>query len=339
MSAEGKRALVTGSSPRLAKGIALSESKQHPILFRCLLDEQPTEFFPKRLLAKLKEAGRSSRLILNPGCWFSRDGLVRAPFLDNFSRAPGLVWILDPATDALLPFWLGPAFLERLGDLQPGNPAPPALPRPVLSVLRCAQVLVSEDHKAERRRQWAETVAKCKAAFQQRGYVSLQGLLHPFHVAALRRYYRDLIAAGRFQLGDAQCADRYACHNESVARFFHHQLTTAISEVAGEPVQPSYVYVARYCNGAQLEKHVDREQCEFSVSLCLDFTPEPSGRSPWPLYLETQQGAVAIRQHIGEGLLYRGRQLPHHRRRLAKGCTSTSVFFHYVRRDFAGPLE
>jgi hypothetical protein len=309
-----------------------------PPLFRCLLDEQPTELVPRRLAAELA-LQVTPRLVLNPGCWFSHDGPVRVPFLEKFSRELETIWILDPATDALLPFWVGPDFSRWLDNLRAGDLLPANLPRKVLSILHSAQVLVPENHKAERRRQWAETAAKSKAPFRQNGHISLEQLLHPFHVAALRRYYRDLIAAGGLNLGDSQCADRYGCHNETVARFFHHQLTAAISEVAGEAVQPSYVYLASYVREAELEKHTDREQCEFSVSFCLDLRPEPSDVSPWPLYLETPQGVVAVHQRIGDGLLYRGRQLPHYRKRLPTGWTSTSIFFHFVRRDFAGPLD
>ena len=68
---------------------------------------------------------------------------------------------------------------------------------------------------------------------------------------------------------------RYVAYNEPVARFFHHQITATLRAVAGEPLKPSYVYLASYLSGAELKKHTDREQCEFSVTLCLDFSPEP----------------------------------------------------------------
>jgi len=306
--------------------------------FRCLLDEQPTELVPSRLAAALAFK-LSPRLVLNPACWFSRNGPFRVPFMEMFARQPDMIWVLDSSTNALLPFWIGPDHSQCLDDVRSGDLLPQDLPTKLLSTLRSAQVLVAENHKVRRSQLWAETAARSKALFQQNGYVALEELLHPFHVAALRRYYRDLIAGGALDLGDPQCARRYGCHNEPVARFFHHQLTAAISEVAGEPVQPSYLYMASYVDEAELEKHTDREQCEFSVSFCLDVRPEPADVSPWPLWLETPQGAVAVHQRIGDGLLYRGRQLPHYRERLPKGWSSTSIFFHFVPRDFAGPLD
>jgi hypothetical protein len=128
-------------------------------------------------------------------------------------------------------------------------------------------------------------------------------------------------------------------HNEPTASFFHHQLTDTVSAVAGQPVKPSYVYVAAYQSGAELASHVDRAQCEFSITFLVDCTPEPERESAWPLYLDTPQGIVTVFQCLGDGLLYKGRELPHYRKRLADGCTSTSIFFHYVPQDFKGPLR
>ena len=164
-------------------------------------------------------------------------------------------------------------------------------------------------------------------------------LIHPFNLAALRRYYRHAIRCGAMPLGDVQSPRRYAAHNESVARFFHYQITNAVSAVVGEAIKPSYVYLASYLSGADLKKHIDREQCEFSVTLCLDFSPEPELATSWPIRLDAAEGPVTVYQALGDGLVYRGTKVPHYRDVLAGGHTSTSIFFHYVPADFSGPLE
>jgi hypothetical protein len=112
-----------------------------------------------------------------------------------------------------------------------------------------------------------------------------------------------------------------------------------LSAVAGQPLKPSYVYLASYLSGAELKKHTDREQCEFSVTFCLDFSPEPALETPWPIRLDTTAGTVTVYQAIGDALAYRGTRLPHYRRMLPEGQTSTSIFFHYVAADFAGSLN
>lgn len=202
-----------------------------------------------------------------------------------------------------------------------------------------AGVLVQNDYDPRRRQEWAETVSATSERFKRQGYAPVGRLIHPFHLSALRRYYRHQIRSGQLPLGDGQSPLRYVVHNDSVARFFHHQLTAAVTAFAGEPVKPSYVYLASYQPGAILKKHTDREQCEFSVTLCLDYSPEPVCATPWPLHLHKESGVVTVFQAIGDALLYRGRQLPHSRSALPEGHTSTSIFFHYVRQDFTGSLD
>src|SRR5205823_2744050 len=136
-----------------------------------------------------------------------------------------------------------------------------------------------------------------------------------------------------------QCPRRHGVHNDSVARFFHQHIADTVSAIVGERVKPSYVYSACYVSGAELRKHIDREQCEFSVTLCLDFSPEPKRETPWPIRLDTPRGTVSIYQALGDGLVYRGTRVPHYRDVLARGRTSTSMFFHYVRETFTGPLN
>jgi len=144
---------------------------------------------------------------------------------------------------------------------------------------------------------------------------------------------------GTIRLGDEQSSRRYVAHNEAVARFFHHQIANAVSAIVGEALKPSYVYFGSYLSGAELKKHTDRPQCAFSVTLCLDFSPEPDLATSWPIRLDTPEGTVKVYQALGDALVYRGTRVPHYRHVLAKGYTSTSIFFHYVPEDFPGSLE
>ncbi len=250
-----------------------------------------------------------------------------------------MVWITDPENTAIQPFWLGRELSTMLSGAKPGDPAPSGLSQQARYVLLMAGVLVADEYDSHRRRQWAETFSVTGAQFQKTGYAPLGRLIHPFHIAALRRYCRHQIRSGGLRLGDGQCPSRYVAHNDPVARFFHSQLTTTVTAIAGEPVKPSYVYLASYQPGAVLRKHTDREQCEFSVTLCLDYSPEPRNATPWPILLHKPSATVTVFQAIGDALLYRGGQLAHSRDALPEGHTSTSIFFHYVRKDFTGSLD
>jgi hypothetical protein len=316
--------------------------------FYCLLDEQPTHLVPMRYVPRRYESGgqdsTSVELICNPFacvCWDGElpGGLRQRPDLvARFALQGPVVWVADPATDALQPFWLGPEFEELLADFRPGEPMSRDLPAATQATLAGAGILVARDHVARRRKRWAETAAHCSRLFRK-GYTPIAGLIHPYHLGALRRYVRHLIRNKQVDLGDGQSPLRYGIHNEGALHFFHHQLTSALSDIAGEMLKPSYAYTASYLAGSELAKHTDRLQCEFTISLCLDFAPEPELETPWPLHLETPEGSATVFQGIGDALFFRGRQVPHYRKRFERGTTSTSVFFHYVSKGFEGKLD
>jgi hypothetical protein len=300
----------------------------------------------------------------------------RKELLSGFALQGTVAWVRSPATGNLLPFWLGPQLGASVQGLRPNEPAPSSLADSTRWLLAVADILISEDRMlsdrvlpeesvlssqfpvlskprfatenrelrtenwlSPRDRQREEMIHTAGPLFQEKGYAPLLDLIHPFHIAALRRYYRYLIRTGAIRLGDGQSPRRYVAYNEPVARFFHHDIAATLSAVAGESVKPSYVYLASYLSGAELKKHTDREQCEFSLTLCLDFSPEPALATSWPICLDTPTSTVTVYQGLGDGLAYRGTRLPHYRSRLGEGQTSTSIFFHYVAEDFAGSLD
>jgi len=317
-----------------------------PDRFYCLLNELPLRLIPQRAHKSLQlEAKREEILYLNPDCMLCTNGQVpdelasRGELLSGFALQGTMAWVRNPASESLLPFWLGPQLDGIVQGLRPNEPVPGSVPDRARNVLAAADILIPEGHASQRDRTRAEMIGKASSLFREKGYAPLGNLIHPFHIAALRRYYRYLIRTGAVRLGDGQSDRRYVAYNEPVARFFHQDIAATLSAVAGESLKPSYVYMASYLSGAELKKHTDREQCEFSVTLCLDFSPEPARETPWPIQLDTPTGTVTVYQAPGDGLAYRGTRLPHYRGPLSEGQTSTSIFFHYVGVDFAGSLD
>jgi hypothetical protein len=321
-----------------------------PDRFYCLLDELPLHLIPQRDLKSLNLLRHEEPLFLNPECVLCSGGnlpdecLPRArPLLafaqQGFALQGTIAWVRDSAAGSLVPFWLGPQLESVLCGLQRNEPLSSSVPDSARRLLEAAGILLREGGVNRRHQERQKTIKEASALFQERGYAPISGLIHPFHIAAMRRYYRALIRTGGVQLGDGQSPRRYVAYNEPVARFFHHQIAATLSAVGGEPVKPSYAYLASYLRGAELKKHTDREQCEFSVTLCLDFSPEPALETPWPIRLDTPTGTVTVYQALGDGLAYRGTRLPHYRSVLGEGQTSTSIFFHYVVADFAGSLD
>jgi hypothetical protein len=321
-------------------------STLRPDHFYCLLDDLPLHLIPRRVLRSLWAQDNQDQLLyLNPECSFCTAGqlpdeLASHPdLLSAFALHGTMAWVGDPLTGTLIPFWIGPEVEGVLRGLHRNEPVPSSMPARIRRILAAAGILVSEERANDGCLSREEQIKNASAIFREKGYAPLGDFIHPFHIAALRRYYRYLIRTGAITLGDGQSPRRYVAYNEPVARFFHHDIAAALSALAGEPLKPSYVYLASYLSGAELKKHTDRPQCEFSVTLCLDFSPEPEVATPWPIRLDTPTGTVTVYQALGDGLAYRGTRLPHYRYPLREGQTSTSIFFHYVRADFAGSLD
>jgi hypothetical protein len=318
-----------------------------PDQFHCFLDELPLHLIPAgtSTAALSLRPEQRQELRLNPLARVLPHGgkaeelPVPADSLRNFALQGTIAWVQQPVTDSWLPFWLGPRLEGAVTAINREGNTPIPLSDQDLALLMTAGVVSAEHQEMRDRERWHDAISRSAELFHQRDYAPVRSLLHPFHVAALRRYFRYMVRTGRIHFGDEQNPRRYGIHNESVARFFHQQMAKTVSLIVGEPVMPSYVYAASYVSGAVLKKHIDREQCEFSVTLCLDFSPEPRAETSWPIRLDNKQGTVTVYQALGDGLVYRGPRVPHYRDVLAEGQTSTSIFFHYVPASFTGSLD
>jgi hypothetical protein len=311
----------------------------------CFLDDPPVELIPHQVRRGCAAPLPSGKLVVNSSFRFDPRGegpgeiRRRVPPMDGLLLGVPLAWTEDSGTGVWAPFWARGEWVDALASLRPGRPPSPALPPRVRQTLESANVLVTPGAERHRREVWERICRDAGAQFRREGYAIVRDVLHPFHVAALRRYYRALVAGGQLPRGDDQVAERYRLHSEPAATFFHAQLAGLMSRIAGETVKPSYLYFASYPSGSALPRHVDRPQCEFSISLLVDYSPDPDGPCGWSLFLEhpsLPDGVVAADLGLGDAVLYRGRQLAHYRERLPDGHQSSSLFFHYVREDFVG---
>ncbi len=248
------------------------------------------------------------------------------------------LWVENPGAGSVIPYLVGERAAAWIVSHEPGDRYDGALDDRQYRLLSAVGALTPSGWAAQEREAWEAAYAAAARRFSA-GYVPVGGLLHPFHLATLRARYRRLIRTNAFRLGDSQTSRRYVAHNEPVSQFFHGQFAPLVSRIVGRTVKPSYVYFAGYEPGSDLPLHVDRPQCEYTLAMCIDCTPEPRHHTPWPLHLELGTESVAVYQALGDSLLYRGRQIPHYRDPLPPRRTSVSIFFHYVDEEFTGPLD
>jgi hypothetical protein len=311
-----------------------------PAGYVCSLDAQPDVWVPRELRAA--PAATRGEWIVNPSLRFSETGEFRGGAAFSEAVSPPVpaptAWIADPVTGLLAPYAASAPLASLLAQLEPGEPLAHSVPDALAALLYSAGIVHDPEVVERERAQWRARLDAATHQFRE-GHARLPNSLHPHTLGAARVYFRRLIRQRGARLGDGQTPWRWVVHNEPVARFFHHQLTPIVAAIAGLELKPSYVYFACYEGGADLEWHTDREQCEISLSMLIDYSPRPAQESPWPLLLLTPRGRIAIHQRIGEALVYRGRDLPHAREHLPAGHASMHFFLHYVPAQFDGDLS
>ena len=106
---------------------------------------------------------------------------------------------------------------------------------------------------------------------------------------------------------------------EYLTSIIHREyLTSIIEKETGLKLIPTYCYVRKYFQGSILFSHTDRDACEISLSYCIS-GPE------W----EMNMGNNTIITKIGNGVIYKGCEIPHGRPKPSSGDV-IQVFNHWV---------
>jgi hypothetical protein len=301
--------------------------------FQCLLDN----------VEPLADIPDLADLIVNPTFEFQKVDLANfSSWLNEKHLSPyrPSAWITSPFSGVRLGHWLNEADAQTVEHLVAAHPPPNGVGHELSTKLYSAGILICpEEFEAEQVR-IRGALNELHEQFRTDKYTVVAGLIPREQIKAMQDFYRSYVQNGFMPFGDAQVPGRYRQHNEPLASTLHKDLAGLMSAVVGTPVKCSYVYAASYVEGAVLEPHTDREQCEYSISFQVDYQPAgPDERSPWAIFLESETTVpAALYLSNGDGLFYKGRQLVHYRHALPAGHRSTSLFFHFVDADFDGTL-
>jgi hypothetical protein len=329
----GRGATPSGGTPPLPR----------TVLFACHLEEVPAAPWAHRSGECGAPPAPDNTLLVESSVRFQRGtsipvGLATAArFRDRFLADRPILWTRDILSGAYRPFWVPRRLTDLFARLEPDAPVPPGM-EAWEGKLHAAGVVATPAERAINQTRAAALRRQLAEAFARRGYCAIPEMLPSWHTASLARYYRELIASGKWELGDAQVARRHGWHNESIARFFHHQFTELVGLLVGHRVCPAYTYVSAYRRGAELTPHVDRKQCEYTLSLIVD---EADGSAAdWPLWLFAFEGRSSVTARVGDGVLFRGHDLPHWREASPHpDLALTTLLFHYVSSGFRETLD
>lgn len=165
-------------------------------------------------------------------------------------------------------------------------------------------------------------------------YVQLNNLLTAETCQLLSKRIHILQSTGKLKYCDLCPASQWiysdACYAE-VHQLFCEQL----SALFGIELIATFNAVRLYSQNATLPIHRDREACEFSLSIPIDY----QGDQIWPIYLsdekQEEQGKF-VSLKIGDGIMLQGSKLYHWRKPL-ENQWQIQAFFFFV--DAAGEFK
>ncbi|MBI3556249.1 MAG: hypothetical protein HY074_08295 [Deltaproteobacteria bacterium] len=256
------------------------------------------------------------------------------------SESSAWAWVENPGSRILFPFALSKAQLEALEAIVSNRCPASSLDRDIREYFRGAGILVSKNYFLTKSERWAAAVKNGRAELLADGFVVLREVLTPLQIAALRSYCRDLRSEGYFELDREQVVNmRSYMQNEPFMSFIHQRLLGVIRDLTASDLIPSYSFLTTYDSGAVLERHIDRDQCAWNVSLFIDSQPEVSLADSWPIYFDVGGKVSGVRLAMGDAVLYRGTEVPHWRNALPAGQLATVLLGHYVPQSFEGALD
>jgi alkylated DNA repair dioxygenase AlkB len=160
---------------------------------------------------------------------------------------------------------------------------------------------------------------------QEDNYLLIEEFLHPELATELGlQFKKDCIA--RYIKSDSDVENAPAAYMyPSFAQLLFSKIFF-MNDIVGEKLYPTYAYSRWYKSGAELKPHVDKQECEISVSLNLY-------GDQWPIFMTNSAGdPVEINLKPGDAVVYRGMRSKHWREKF-QGTECVQVFLHYVRAD------
>lgn len=166
--------------------------------------------------------------------------------------------------------------------------------------------------------------------YEDKGYEIRRGFIPPFFAQYLRNYFDLLKRNDQIpNKGDDQVEKSLGIYGDPAFDMLMLMSLPMVEQVVGKKLLPTYTYARIYSKGAALLPHLDREECEHSVSLSLGGEYD----SLWPLWFKNGEGPIepATLDH-GDAVVYKGNKV-HHWRDQFEGTSQFQIFMHYVEAE------
>tara|TARA_Y100001970_G_scaffold254338_1_gene330004 strand:- start:892 stop:1449 length:558 start_codon:yes stop_codon:yes gene_type:complete len=161
--------------------------------------------------------------------------------------------------------------------------------------------------------------------FQQKGFEVRKRFI-PIQFSTYLRNYFFTLSYNEQLKGDSQAPNSHCVYGDLAFDMVMAMSTNIIGECIDKTLVPQYTYARIYNNGSVLERHTDRPECEYSVTLSLGGSYEKS----WPIWIKDYDGNDhCVDLDEGDILIYKGTKLEHWREKF-EGDAQCQLFMHYV---------
>lgn len=161
---------------------------------------------------------------------------------------------------------------------------------------------------------------------QQLGFQMAQSFVNANDLKKLSKHVWHLSKTGQTNT-DTQCpfSESFYARDDEIFSNWQSSMTNKVSELFKKDLAPTYSYARIYKKGETLKRHIDREACEYSLSVTL----ETSDNTTWPFYIDAKDGkSYQCNAEPGDAIFYEGSR-PHWRERCEKDW-HIQAFIHFV---------
>lgn len=172
--------------------------------------------------------------------------------------------------------------------------------------------------------------------FQQNSCVVVRNFIDPLTISTLSRYLENKVRCNGFENRPDEVSyevtpSKLSCYGDALTEVILADSVSAVEELTGLELYPTYSYTRVYLKGDELTPHVDRESCEVSATVHI-----ATKGKPWPIWMKVPgKEPIKIEMNPGDAVFYKGCEVTHWRDKMTESEITVQFMMHYV--DKHGP--
>lgn len=172
--------------------------------------------------------------------------------------------------------------------------------------------------------------------FGERKYAVVRNFISEADASVISRYMEYALKGALYINRDggpvSDEPSKYARYADPLMEVVLIDSRAAVEDVVGKELLPTYSYSRVYVEGDELERHVDRPSCEYSVTVNVACDGEP-----WPIWMQYGDAEpTKVTLAPGDAVIYKGCDVHHWRNKMIHARVNAQFMLHYV--DKNGPF-